>query len=105
MDSEGEGVDDSDHDDVADGGHDGDPEPDGVAGHLLLVVGWGLGGGGGGCRHVNAGRGVEEGALGAVVVVGRGVHEGTRHHRDLRAREGEREREKEMGRVRYVAYV
>lgn len=80
--SERAGVDNAHHHNVSDGGDDGDPEPDGVAGHglrlvLLAVYRGGRGGG------VDARGGVEERVLAAVVVIGRGVHEGSRHHWDL----------------------
>lgn len=80
--SESAGVDDANHHDVPDGGHDGDPQPDGVAGHGLRLVRLAVhrGGRGGG---VHAGRRVEERVLAAVVVVGGGVHEGARHNGDL----------------------
>jgi len=84
---ERERVDDADHHDVADGGDDGDPQPDGVAGHglrLLLLAVYARGAG------VHAGRGVEERVLAAVVVVGRGVHEGPRHDGDLGAEDNKR---------------
>lgn len=66
--SEREGVDDAHHYDVPDGGGDGDPQPDGVSGHglllLLLVVSCQSGG-------VDASRGVEERVIRAVVIVRR----------------------------------
>lgn len=74
LNSEGAGVDDSDHHDVRDGGRNGDPEPDGITGNplrrLLLV-------------KSDAGRGVEERVICAVVIVWRRVHEDARHHGDL----------------------
>lgn len=67
--SESEGIDHPHYHYVPDGGDDGDPEPDGVAGHglrlILLAVCGGRRRGG-----VDAGRGVEERVLAAVVVVG-----------------------------------
>ncbi len=82
--SESTSVDDSDHHDVSDGGDDGDPEPDGVAGHglwlLLLARCWR-------CRRccVHAGRGVKERVLRAAVVQRRCVHErAAAHHRKLK---------------------
>lgn len=78
--SEGAGVDDSDHHDVCDGGRNGDPEPDGIAGNplrrLLLV-------------KSDTGRGVEERVIRAVLVIRRRVHEGARHHGDLRTEDEE----------------
>lgn len=78
--SEREGVDDAHHNDVPDGGRDGDPQPDGVPGHglllLLLIVSCQSGG-------VDASRGVEERVIRAVVIVRRWVHEGSCHHWDL----------------------
>ncbi len=82
--SESTSVDDSDHHDVSDGGDDGDPEPDGVAGHglwLLLLARCGR------CRRccVHAGRGVKERVLRAAVVQRRCVHErAAAHHRKLK---------------------
>lgn len=80
--SEGAGVHHAHHDNVSNGGNDGDPEPDGIAGHglrliLLPVHRRGRG------RGVDAGRRVEERVFAAVVVIGRGVHEGPRHDWDL----------------------
>lgn len=67
--SESEGIDHPHYHYVPDGGDDGNPEPDGVAGHglrlILLAVRGGRRRGG-----VDAGRGVEERVLAAVVVVG-----------------------------------
>lgn len=82
--SESEGVDHAHYHYVPHGGDDGNPEPDGVTGHGLGLVRLAVGGGrrGGG---VDAGRGVEERVLAAVVIVGGGVHEGPRHHGDLRS--------------------
>lgn len=82
--SESEGIDHPHYHYVSDGGDDGNPEPDGVAGHGLRLVLLALRGGrrrGG----VDVGRGVEERVFATVVVVRRGVHEGPRHHRDLRS--------------------
>lgn len=81
--SESEGVDHPHYHYVSDRGDDGDPEPDGVTGHglrlvLLAVCGGHRRGG------VDAGRGVEEWVLATVVVIGWGIHEGPRHHWDLR---------------------
>lgn len=84
--SESEGIDHAHDHYVPDRGDDGDPEPDGVAGHGLRLVLLALGGGRWG-DGVDAGRGVEERMLAAVVVVGGGVHEGPRHHGDLRSNE------------------
>lgn len=80
--SEGAGIDDAHHHNVANGGNDGDPEPDGIAGHRLGLVLLAVYRGGRG-SGVDAGRGVEERVLAAVVIIGRGVHEGSRHHWDL----------------------
>lgn len=80
--SESAGVDDAHHHDVSNSGDDGDPEPDGVAGHGLLLVLLALYRGGRG-GSVDAGRGVEERMLAAVVVIRRGVHEGSCHNWDL----------------------
>ena len=80
--SEGAGVDDAHHHNVANGGDDGDPEPDGIAGHRLRLVLLAVYRGGRG-SGVDAGWWVEERVLAAVVVIGRGVHEGSRHHWDL----------------------
>lgn len=82
--SESEGIDHAHDHYVPDSGDDGNPEPDGVAGHGLRLVRLALGGGRWG-DGVDAGRGVEERMLAAVVVVGGGVHEGPRHHGDLRS--------------------
>lgn len=85
--SESAGVDNANHHNVSDGGDDGDPEPDGITGHGLRLVLLAVYRGGRG-SGVDAGRGVEERVLAAVVVVGRGVHEGSRHHWDLGEEEG-----------------
>lgn len=84
--SEGAGVDHAHHHYVPDSGHDGDPEPDGVAGHWLGLFLLTLHGGCRGCG-VNAGRGVEERVFAAVVVVGRGVHKSSSHDWDLWGRQ------------------
>lgn len=80
--SESAGIDNAHHHNVSNSGNDGNPEPDGIAGHglrliLLAVYRGGRGGG------MDAGRGVKERVLAAVVVIGRGVHEGSCHYRDL----------------------
>lgn len=85
--SECEGVDDSDHYDVADGGSNGDPQPYGVPGHGLLLLLLAVSGQSGG---VDTSRGVEERVIRAVVIVRRRVHEGSCHHRDLRWRKAEK---------------
>ena len=67
--SESEGVDNAHHHYVSNSGDNGDPEPDGVAGHglrLILLTLYGPSQG----RGVDAGRGVEERVLAAVVIVG-----------------------------------
>ncbi len=80
--SESAGIDNAHHHDVSDGGDDGDPEPNGIAGHrlrlVLLAMHRGCRGGG-----VDTGWRVEERVLAAVVVIRRGVHEGSRHYGDL----------------------
>lgn len=81
--SESEGIDHPHYHYVPDGGDDGDPEPDGIAGHGLRLVLLAMCGRRR-CGGVDAGRGVEEWVFAAVVVVGRGVHEGSCHHGDLR---------------------
>lgn len=67
--SEGAGVDHAHHHDVPYSRNDGDPQPDGVAGHGLLLVRLAVHRGGRG-RRVDARRRVEERMLAAVVVVG-----------------------------------
>lgn len=68
--SESTGVDDAHHHDVSDGGDDGDPEPNGVTGHRLGLILLAVHRGGRG-SGVDAGGGVEERVLAAVVIIGR----------------------------------
>lgn len=81
--SESASVDNAHHHNISDGGDDSNPEPDSITGHGLLLVllavyrgGWG--------SSVDAGGGVEERVFSTVVIIGRGVHEGSCHDRDLR---------------------
>lgn len=84
--SESAGVDNAHHNNVSNSGDDGDPEPDGITGHglrLILLAVYRCSRG----SSMDAGRGVEERVLAAVVVIGRGVHESSRHNWDLRSHE------------------
>lgn len=61
-------------------GSDGDPQPNGVPGHGLGLLRLAMS-----CQgsSMDAGRRVEQRVVGAVVIVGRRVHEGARHHWNL----------------------
>lgn len=67
--SESAGIDNANHHNVSDGGDDGDPEPDGIAGHGLRLILLAVHRGGRG-SGVDAGRGVEERVFTAVIVIG-----------------------------------
>lgn len=77
--SERKSINHTDHHDVPDGGDDGDPQPDGVTGHALLLFvlcrcwGWG--------RSVHAGRWVKQRVFSAAVIC---VHERSAHHWKLK---------------------
>lgn len=78
--SESKSINHTDHHDVSDGGDDGDPKPDGVTGHVLLLVvlgrcwGWG--------RRVHARWRVKERMFRAAVIC---VHERSAHHWKLKS--------------------
>lgn len=84
--SERAGVDNAYHHNVSNGSDDGDPEPDGIAWHGLLLVRLAVYRGCRG-RGVDTGWRVKERVLATVVIIGWGVHKGSCHNRDLEGKE------------------